>query len=356
MIVVHQPDVLGHEWNEGAHMNDVNVIAVVGMCGPERAHYATRLAAVANRTLFSARRLALSPDPIDEALALTPWTDRPEGAVVEFPRATPVTEIIGACATDRSRIGLNDVVYVADAIHLIDDLRRDAHAPTPVQHLDHAVLALSQLEFASMIVLVNWEGLSTRNLAALMALVSHLSPHARLRLDHGALEAPSGRTPYAASQERPGWVTLLNDEHDPHMADPRISSIRYEQLRPFHPGRLAEVLDRLVGDGEFGTVIRSAGFCRLATRAEVISAWDHVGGMITFDPLTVATARADGEDELLSAGQDLAVIGIDLQEDALCNALDSAALTDEEFAAGPAAWNSFPDPFPTSEAAPRGHV
>ena len=52
------------------------------------------------------------------------------------------------------------------------------------------------------------------------------------------------------------------------------------------------------------------------------------------------------DDEILAFGQDLAFIGLDIDEASLRRALDDAALTDEELVAGPMVWAGFPDAFP----------
>lgn len=342
-------------------MPETDVVAVVGTCEPERAHHAERLAALADRALITANRLRRSPDPLGEALALAPWADRPNGAVIDFPADTRATELIGALAAETGRIRLSGVVCVADALHLTDDLRRDSYAArtrigerggaegAATEYIAHAMLTVTQLEYASTIVLVNWEPLATPNLAALMALVSHLSPRARLRLEHGAAEVPLPGARYAPEQERAGWVTILNGEHDPHMTDPRVRTLRYENVRPLHPERLMRLLNDRVEPGEFGTVIRSAGFCRLATRSHVVAEWDHVGRMLSLEPSSGDGGL--GADELPALGQDLAFIGLDLDGAALAAGLDGTALTDEEFAAGPAAWAGYADPFPAWDPA-----
>ncbi|GGF43681.1 hypothetical protein GCM10010922_19030 [Microbacterium sorbitolivorans] len=116
-------------------------------------------------------------------------------------------------------------------------------------------------------------------------------------------------------------------------------------MRPLHPARLGVLLDERIEPGEFGTLIRSMGFCRLATRPHAVTEWNHVGGMISFDPLGRDDALGDDE-EILAVGQELGLIGIDLDVRALTRALDDPALTDEELAAGPAEWAKFADPFP----------
>lgn len=339
-------------------MDRVDVIAVVGTSVEDRGEYARWLADLTDREFISAQRLALSPDPVDEAVALAPWC-RSRGAVIEFPRIVPTVEMIGALAESSAATRLCGIVCVVDAPHLLADLQRDSYARRHVvreghaldtQHVAHAMLAVTQIEFASTVVLAHWEALPTAELAMLMALIAHLSPRARLRLQSVGADQPASRDAYGVGQERPGWVALLNDEFVPHMTDRRVGAFRYLHERPLHPERLRRLLDERIEKGEFGNVIRSAGFCRLATRFGTVARWDHVGSMISFDPLASDDdLAADGE--LLSLGQDIGFIGIDLRERQLAAALDEAALTDEEFAAGADLWADLVDPFPAWETA-----
>lgn len=337
-------------------MDAVGVIAVVGACGPERLRYAKRLAASTNRAFFPASRLAGCPDPAQEAAVLASWTDPAAGAVVELPDEVPATELIGAFADQEERTRLVGLVCVVDAAHLLDDLRRDDYLPLrdadsgiAAPMTARALLTVMQIEYASTIVFVGWEALPPVELATIMALVSHLSPFARLRLHRRTIEQAQATAPYTPGQSRPGWVSVLNGDFAPHMTDPRVSAFRYEQVRPLHPGRLMTLLDR-IEDGEFGVLVRSAGFCRLATRPHVTAQWEHAGQMFSLNPLAGDDRLADDE-ELLAVGQDLALIGLRLDPDRLTAALDDAALTDAELAAGPTAWAGFSDPFPLWQTA-----
>lgn len=353
-------------------MDPVDVVAVVGGCPPERSQFAREVARSTGRMLIPAQRLAAAPDPVVEAVALASWCSREQGALVEFPDHADVTELIGACAHPGSPAVLTGVVCVVDAAHVMADLNREdcvlrptvPHAPW--RQVARALLHVMNVEFASAVVLVNWESLDTPQLSTTMALLNHLAPHARLQLHRGAAdersmdgraavewaaEALTDGTPYDVTQERAGWVTLLNGEHDPFMADPHVSAVRYENVRPLHPGRLERLLEHRLESGEFGTVLRSAGFCRLATRPDVTARWNHVGRMIAFSPLA-ADQDLGEEDELLALGQDLGIIGLDLDVPALTAALDDAVLTDAEFAAGPEAWSLFPDRFPAWPTVP----
>ncbi|GAB3600523.1 GTP-binding protein [Microbacterium tumbae] len=340
-------------------MEQIDVLAVVGICEPERLRYAKRLSALTERAFISSRLLAHTPDPFDEAISLATWSDRGAGAVIEFSSSVGMTELIGALAAPDAPTRLTGVVCVADAAHLLHDLDGDGYAHRPARpglhppqgvHIAHALLAVNQLEYASVISLVNWSALTTKDLSTVMALVSHLSPHARVRLHREPVDRWEPAAAYAIGQERPGWIALLNGDHEPHLTDPRVSAFRYENVRPLHPGRLMRLLDERIEPGEFGTVIRSAGFCRFATRSQIVAQWDHVGRMISFAPVGRDDDLADDAD-LLAVGQDLAFIGLDLDAPALASALDEVALSDEELTADARAWARFPDPFPAWRAA-----
>lgn len=332
-------------------MDQVDVVAVVGSCAPERERYAARLAALTGRTLIPAQRLEVTPDAAAESVTLARWSAHPAGAAVELPAYTAMTDAIAALADPDGPTRLTGVVCVVDAAHLIDDLLRDSYATHPAfsrlagRHIAHALLTVTHIEFASVVVLVNWQTLPTDRLSTVMSLVCHLGPRARLRLDQGSIEAPRSDGAYGIAQERQGWIALLNGAHDPHMTDPRVSAFRYENVRPMHPGRLQELLDERIEAGEFGAVVRSAGFCRFATRPRVVAEWNHVGRMITFDRIGRDDVLAEDE-EMLAIGQELGIIGLDLDREGLERALDDVALTDAELASGPDAWIRFSDPFP----------
>ncbi len=284
------------------------------------------------------------------------WTDASAGTVVELPDEAVATDVIGAFTEQHDGPPLIGMVCVVDAVHLLDDLHRDdyvalrdADSGVAAPLTARTLLTVMQIEYASTIVFVGWEALPTDELAMIMALVHHLSPFARLRLSRRAIEPVDARHIYTPAQSRPGWMSVLNGDFAAHMTDARVSAFRYEQVRPLHPGRLMAVLDR-IGQGEFGVVVRSAGFCRLATRPQITAQWEHTGQMFTLTPLSDDTRLADDE-ELLSVGQDLALIGLHLAEDRLAAALDDAALTDAELAAGPTVWARFADPFPAWQTA-----
>lgn len=321
-----------------------DVIAVVGACAPERRRHAARMATRSLRELIPASRLEHAADPVQQAARQI--AGRGLGVIVEFPGIVAATEIIATFDGEGGAPRLRELVCVVDAVHVLEDLGRDDYVEEP-RHGEHgfltarSLLTVTQIELASTVMLVGWEALSTPDLSLMMALMSHLNPRARLRLERPAdtqIAAQPVRT------GRPGWVDILNADFDPHMTDRRVSAFRYEQVRPLHPGRLRHLLDR-IDAGHFGIVLRSAGFCRLATRPQRTAQWEHVGSMFSLAPLVDDSSLGDDE-ELVAVGQDLAFIGLDLRRDLLRTALDGAALSDAELAAGPRIWATFADPFP----------
>lgn len=337
---------------DGEHaMDQVDVIVVMGSCAPERLAYAGRLAQESAATLLPAARLAGSPDPATEAATLAVWAGGAGGVVVELPDRVPAPEAIGAFTDEDARTRLLGVVTVVDAAHLLEDLNgdalvslRDDDSGVASPQIARSLLHVLQIEYAATIALVNWSQLSTEALSTIMALLAALSPHARLRLEHAGTRRVEFGAPYTATQDRPGWICLLNDDFDPHMSDRRVCALRYEQIRPLHPGRLWAFLEEIAA-GTFGQVVRSAGFFRLATRAGIVGEWEHAGGALALHPL-MADAQLDADDKLLAIGQQLAFFGIDLDAPGLFAALDEAALTDAEFTRGAESWQTMTDPFP----------
>lgn len=309
-----------------------DIIAVMGVCVPERHAYAHRLATTASR------RLVIGPTGLDRGRA-----DPAEPLVVEVGTAESPLRIAALLESG----GDGDVVCVVDAVHALDDLMRDDPADPldlargPLAHPgSRGLQAALALEYATVVVLVNWESVPTADLAETMALTAHLAPCARLRLSRDpALDLLGSRTLASApTHARPGWVRVLNGEHDPTMTHPNVSTLRYEQVRPFHPRRLRDALED-IDAGTYGRIVRSAGFARLATRPG-IAQWDQVGSALWLNPIP-----AD-EGDPLAIGQDIALTGRGVDGVGLRHALDAAALDDAEFAAGPAAWRELDDPFP----------
>lgn len=327
------------------NVSTTHITVVAGLRPGSRSAVARRFARRLRCSHVSAE--ALTDTRADAALAalhaaapLSPL----ERMVVELSTDASVESAIGVFEESKG-IALAELVCVVEAASFFDDLLSadyvtDAHSHPPL-HVARALRMVQHIEHASTLMVTDWGDVTTRDLSVLLATLSHLAPAARLRLDRTSDAAPPSA--FSPMENQPGWVQLLNDEHRPHMKDIRVSAFRYEHLRPFHPGRLHRLLHDQFPGGDFGAVLRSAGFCRLATRPGIVGSWDHVGQMISLDPLT---RDDDLEGETLALGQDIGIVGVDLDAAALAAALDRAALTDSEFATGASDWLRMDDPFP----------
>lgn len=344
-------------------------LAVLGICSPERSRVAASLAAASGRELITASRLTLSPDPLAEAVNLLPWTQEC-GAVIEFPVQVPAPEIIGSLMDgspdDPSPARLDGLLAVVDAAHFLTDLHRTdvidhhtaVHGVLVPASSARSLLMVEQIELASAVCLVNWRGMAEEERTRIRAIISHLAPTAPIFDDDGPACVSWLERTAAAPQSggveltRPGWVCRLNGHHHCRHTCPEVETMIYSQPRPLHPVRLRGVLDDEIEPGVHGMVLRSSGFCRIATRPGITGRWSHAGKVITFEP-----AGVDGAEELgglpLSWGQELVLTGVGLDVDGLRSALDRAVLTDAELLAGPQLWSTLPDPFPAwSEALP----
>ena len=328
-------------------MSPTEVIVVSGHRAASRAVAAARIARRAGCARMPASPLPVPPaDPAREALGAI-GVAHPPRVVLELPEDGCIESTIGMFA-DAEDARIAEAICVVDAASFFEDLFGDEYYPIagaqPRLVVAKALRLVQQVEHASAVHIMGWEPIATADLSILLATLSAIAPAARLHLEHPTHVEPSAVFDEIVHQ--PGWVQLLNHEHRPHMTDIRVSAFRYEQVRPFHPGRLHRLLERM-GSGAFGAVIRSAGFCRLATRPGLVGSWDQVGQMIALQPL----ARDDGSaGDSLALGQEIGVIGIDLDVVTLEAALDRACLTDAEFSAGAAAWAKIADPFPSWSA------
>lgn len=87
-------------------------------------------------------------------------------------------------------------------------------------------------------------------------------------------------------------------------------------------------------------MLRSKGFCWIATRSEVAALWSQAGPNLTFEPAGWWSALD------MPPGQEVVFIGVKLDRDRLRAQLEDALLTDAEYAEGAKAWEGYADPFP----------
>ncbi|MDG3015714.1 GTP-binding protein [Speluncibacter jeojiensis] len=244
---------------------------------------------------------------------------------------------------------LDTMVTVVDASTFLRELV--AGQPLAERHLEAGAgdqrtisdLLVDQVEFADVILVSKTDLVSPSAAGAVETTLRRLNPGARLlRVAHGAVDLgevlDTGRYDPLAASSSPGWDEELAGGHTPETEEYGIASFTYRADRPFHPDRLEDALDSLRG------LLRSKGFCWIASRPEQPVIWSQAGPTLTFEP---APPLPDG----VVPGQELVFIGVRLDVDALRSEFDAALVTDDEYAAGPELWRTWRHPFPEGNAA-----
>ncbi|RAS66922.1 G3E family GTPase [Lentzea atacamensis] len=247
----------------------------------------------------------------------------------------------GTSLSDHAR--LDTMVTLVDAAGFLRELtageRLDERDLAAAEEDERTIsdLLVDQVEFADLLVVNKTDLVGAEELATLEAVLRRLNPTARmLRTQRGVVDLAevldTGRYDPITAAQAPGWAQELAGTHTPETEEYGIRSVTYRASRPFHPARLVAAL------ADWEGVLRSKGFCHIASRPDVLAVWSQAGPNLTFEPgqlLTTPLAR-----------QELVFIGVDLDVAEPGRRLDPALLTDEELAAGPDLWRTFDDPLP----------
>ncbi len=161
----------------------------------------------------------------------------------------------------------------------------------------------------------------------------------------------------------PGWLAEPRGTHVPETIEYGVTSFVFRARKPFHPARLARLLD--AREGAFATqVVRSKGFVWLATRMQHYGVWAGAGSITTIArgeqwwaerprsewPVDDAEFREsvlkDWVEPFGDRAQLLVVIGVRMREADVRAELEACLLSDEELALGPAEWSLWPDALP----------
>ncbi|MGW0790730.1 CobW family GTP-binding protein [Streptomyces sp. NPDC002911] len=210
-----------------------------------------------------------------------------------------------------------------------------------------------QLEYASAVALVD-DGRADEEDRALIGQLHPTAPQAAAGSQELTRLALAGFDVEAAGAGQHPACALLPQEAE----EAGVSTLVWRKHRPFHPERLYDALEDLSC-----AAARSRGRFWLADRPDTLLSWDAAGGALCVEnngpwlaslpdaawdmiaPVRRAAAALDWHPEHGDCCQHLVFISPGLDRDGLTALLDSCLLTDDEYAAGRAAWRALPAAF-----------
>lgn len=241
---------------------------------------------------------------------------------------------------------LDTLVTVVDASTFLSELSRgEALADRDLAAGDGDIRSISdllvdQVEFADVILLNKTDLVSETTCARVSAVLRRLNPSAHiLPTDHGRVALSevldTGLFDADLAAQTPGWDQEITNGHTPETEEYGISSVTFRAQRPLHPARLDSALDQLRG------LLRSKGFCWIASRPDLAAIWSQAGPNLTIEPAQY-WSTAD-----FPPGQEIVFIGVKLDHQRVLSLMKSALLTDNELAEGARRWVDYPDPLPS---------
>ncbi|MET3431377.1 G3E family GTPase [Herbaspirillum seropedicae] len=277
------------------------------------------------------------------------------------------TDEDGASLSDVAR--LDTMVTVVDAFNFLKDYSSqdslDQRGQSMGEEDNRTVvdLLIEQIEFCDVIVLNKLDLVAADDLERLHAILHKLNPRARIvRAEFGkvALEQvlDTGLFDFEQASQAPGWLQELRGEHVPETEQYGISSFAWQARRPLHPQRFFDLINT-----EWPGVVRSKGFFWLASRPTQAGSWSQAGAVCRHglagkwwaavpreqwpqDQESVDFILAHWDENVGDARQELVLIGMAMDQEALRARLDACLLSDAEMAQGPLGWARMRDPFP----------
>lgn len=265
---------------------------------------------------------------------------------------------------------LDTMVTVVDAANFLTDFAGDdelaARGESAGEGDERTVVDLltDQVEFADVLVVNKTDLVDEAGLQKLEATLKALNPGAALvYAQHGRVPLErvlnTGRFDFETASRSAAWIRELEGEHTPETEEYGISSFVFRARKPFHPERLAALLD----DPALRSVLRAKGTFWLATRPAYVGLLSKAGSSYVLDPIGTWWATLpeeswglpDEERQALLAewhpewgdrAQQLVFIGIGLDERAIRERLEAALVTEAEAEAGIGCWATFRDPLP----------
>lgn len=240
---------------------------------------------------------------------------------------------------------LDTMVTVVDASTFLPELARgDALSERDMAAADGdgrsiADLLVDQVEFADVLLLNKIDLVNERTAGMVETLIRRLNPKAQIVRTTGGvvdldLVLQTGLFDPELAAQAPGWDEEIAGGHTPETEEYGISSMTFRSDRPFHPDRLNAALDKLQG------LLRSKGFCWIASRPDVAAIWSQAGPNLVIEPAQFWQTTD------ITPGQEIVFIGVRLDRPHVRQLLEWAVLTDDEVAAGAGVWRRYKDPLP----------
>jgi G3E family GTPase len=292
-------------------------------------------------------------EPYFAAEALTDGVDDEE-TVEPPPKGLRVDTLVTVVNAEEF---LADILGARDLVEIIKDCE-------PGDDRTVSEILVEQVEFSDVIILNKIDLVEAKALARAEALLERLNPRAKiLRSVKGEVDpveiVGTGLFDMEETDDGAGWLTELNGGFDGIGVVEGVSSFTYIERRPFHPTRFNELL----GSFDIEGLVRVKGSIWVASRHHEIGVWSLAGRASTLSyggAWFAATPTRDWpEDERERAEimmewvppfgdrrQEIAFIGIDMDEQAIRARLDNCILKSEEMKDAPDTWFLLEDPMP----------
>ncbi|QRF92464.1 hypothetical protein CLH39_12625 [Alcaligenes faecalis] len=256
----------------------------------------------------------------------------------------------GRCLGEVAR--LDTMVTVVDAFNFL----RDYSSQDSIQSRGESLgeedartvvdLLIEQIEFCDVLVLNKIDLISEPERERLMAILNSLNPRARIETaEFGQVPLDrvlnTGLFDFEEASKAPGWLQELRGTHTPETEEYGIGNFVYRARRPFHPQRFKALVE-----SEWPGVVRSKGFFWLANFPTLAGSWSQAGAVARYhvagywwasmpperwpeDPEAVALIKEKWDERVGDARQELVLIGMDMDEEALRARFDACLLSDE---------------------------
>jgi G3E family GTPase len=272
----------------------------------------------------------------------------------------------GSSLSDLAR--LDTMVTVVDALRFFEDfvshdeLKDRGWATDDSDGRNIVDLLVDQIEFANVIVVNKTDLVDDETLHRIEGFLKHLNPGAKiLKAQFGQVDPAeligTGAFDFRMAEKHDGWLESPRHDQRSETDEYGVTSFVYEKRRPFHPERLWNWINE-PPDG----LLRAKGFVWLASRPDDVIHYSMAGssGRVEYagrwlaalpkeewpdDEEECRRVLADWDEVSGDRKQELVLIGIGIDHDAIRESLDRCLLSDSESGFGPLYWAGLDDPF-----------